>query len=330
MSAASESRALMAREIAAQAGTLARLAPLLAAAAPRLDPARDVWIAGCGDGLFAAETVARFGRDAGFRVRPLSAAALLWEARPAPGDACLALSISGGTARTVEAVSAARAVGVRTVAVTIGADSALARAADETLLLPYAPITRATPHSLDHAVTLLALAATLGADGARLAEAADVLARADAPFASAASARAAAIAADARFFFIGCGSALGAAGYGAAKLHEAGGLSAFVQEGENVAHGAHFMMRAGDHAVLLGDGGPGDRRTRALRPGLERLGLTVSEAGFDRAPFAAMFETALWCQRLCLAVAEARDLDVTRPGGDGPAAAVQRDWFSWA
>lgn len=330
MSAAPESRALMAREIAAQADTLARIAPPLAKAAPRLDPSRDVWIAGCGDGLFAAETVARFGREAGFRVRPLSSAALLWEAQPAPGDACLGLSISGGTARTVEALEAARAAGARTVAVTIGAESALARAADETLPLPYAPITRATPHSLDHTVTLLALAASLGANEALLAEAAGVLARSDAIFERGAAATASAIPAEARFFFIGCGSALGAAGYGAAKLHEAGGLPAIAQEGENVAHGAHFMMRPGDHAVLLGDGGPGDRRTRSLRPGLERLGLTVSEAGFDRTPLAAMFETALWCQRLCLAVAEARDLDVTRPGGDGPAAAVQRDWFAWA
>jgi fructoselysine-6-P-deglycase FrlB-like protein len=319
----------MEREIAAQPEVLAAVAPVLAATAPVLGRDGDVWIAGCGDGLFAAETVARFGREAGYRVRPVSAAALLWDWSPAPGDVCVALSVSGGTARTVEAVAAARAAGARTLALTVAAESALARAADETLALPYTPITRATPHSLDHAVMLAALAALLGADADLLASSARIVAAADLAFAEAATQAAAAIPADGRFFFIGCGSALGTAGYGAAKLHEAGGLVAMAQEGENVAHGANFVMRPGDHAVLLGDGGPGDRRTRGLRPGLERLGLTVSEAGFDRDPFAAMFETALWCQRLCLAVAEARGLDVTRPGGDGPAAAVQRDWFAW-
>ena len=135
---------------------------------------------------------------------------------------------------------------------------------------------------------------------------------------------------DARFFFLGCGSALGSAGYAAAKLHEAGGLPAFALESENVAHGAHFMMRPGDHATLLGDGGPGDRRTAALADGLRQLGLSVSSAGFREPALSGGVR-----QPLCgpsastLAVAEAFDLDVTRPGGDGPAAAVQSEWFAW-
>ena len=134
---------------------------------------------------------------------------------------------------------------------------------------------------------------------------------------------------DARFFFLGCGSALGSAGYAAAKLHESGGLAAFALESENVAHGAHFMMRPSDHATLIGDSGPGDRRTAALAEGLRQLGLSVSSVGFREPALSAAFAAALWAQRLSLAVAEALDLDVTRPGGDGPAAAVQSEWFAW-
>lgn len=321
----------MAREIGAQPEVLAGAVGALLDAAGPLVPASGTtfWICGCGDGLFAGEAMARVGREAGLAVRPVSAAALLWDAMAVPGDACAAVSISGGTARTAEAAARARAEGARVVAVTANPASALARAADATLGLPYTPITRATPHSLDHTMTLLALGALFGLGEGALRAAVDALAAADEPMRAQAERAAAGLSRGARFFFLGCGSALGCAGYASAKLHEAGGLPAFALEGENAAHGAHFMMRPGDHATLLGDGGPGDRRTEALADGLRRLGLGVSTAGVGRPPLAAAFETALWAQRLALAVAGAFDLDVTRPGGDGPAAAVQSEWFAW-
>ena len=328
---AAASRALMAREIGAQPELLARaIGPLVAAAAPLVPaPGTTLWICGCGDGLFAGETMARVAREAGIAIRPVSAAALLWETDTMPGDSCVAVSISGATVRTVEAAVRARADGAQVIAVTVNADSPLARAADRTLQLPYTPITRATPHSLDHMMTLMALAALCGLGSDALRAAVDTLAAADAAMRSEAERVAAGLAREGRFFLLGCGSALGAAGYGAAKLQEAGGLPAFALEAENVAHGALFMMRRGDHAILLGDGGPGDRRTAALADGLDRLGLGVSTAGLGRPALAAAFETALWAQHLTLAVAENFDLDVTRPGGDGSAAAVQSDWFTW-
>jgi fructoselysine-6-P-deglycase FrlB-like protein len=328
---AAASRALMVREIGAQPEILTgAVGPLVGAAAPLVPaPGAVLWICGCGDGLFAALTMARVGCAAGIAVRPVSAAALLWETMATPGDSCAAVSISGATARTVEAAARARAGGARVIAITVSPDSALARAADRTLLLPYVPITRATPHSLDHTMTLLALGTLCGLGEGALQAAVDALAAAEKPMRAEAERVAAGLSREARFFFLGCGSALGSAGYGAAKLHEAGGLPACALEAENVTHGAHFMMRRGDHAVLLGDGGPGDRRTAALAGGLRRLGLGVSTAGLGRPPLAAAFETALWAQHLTLAVAEAFDLDVTCPGGDGPAAAVQSDWFAW-
>jgi len=273
--------------------------------------------------------MARASREVGPGLAPASAAEMLWDLEPGPADTCVGLSISGGTLRTVEALARARARGARTVAVTARPDGPLARAAEHVLRLPYEPISRATPHSLDHTMTLLALAALAGIDAATLDAAVARLAGLVSTFKARAEAVAAGLDARTGFVVLGSGSALGAAGYGAAKLHEAGGLAAIALEGENVAHGANYAMRPGDHAVLLADGGPGDARTLDLGPGLARLGLSVSEAGFGAGPLDAAFETALWAQCLCLAVARARGLDVTRPGGDGPAAAVQAEWFAW-
>jgi fructoselysine-6-P-deglycase FrlB-like protein len=178
-------------------------------------------------------------------------------------------------------------------------------------------------------MTLLALGALLGLQATALRAAVSAVAAEDAPMRNAAERIAAGLTRDTRFFFLGCGSALGSAGYAAAKLHESGGLAAFALESENVAHGAHFMLRPSDHATLIGDGGPADHRTAALADGLRRLGLNVSSVGFCEPALSAVFTAALWAQRLSLAAAEALGLDVTRPGGDSPAAAIQSEWFTW-
>ena len=326
-----EGRALMRREILAQPDALAAAAEPLAAAARglALDRARPLWMGSCGDGLFAAQALAGVFRAKGWDLRPTSAGEMLWEAPIRPGDGVVGVSISGGTRRTAEALERATALGARTVAVTLDPDSRLGRACGATLRLPYAPISRATPHSLDHAVTLLALAALAGLNARALSAAAAAVARAVAGLDGAERA-AADLPGDARFFFLGGGPALGSAAYGAAKLHEAGGLPAWAFEAENACHGANFAMRPGDVAVLCGAGSPADRRTEALEAGLRRMGLHVLRAGMDEAPtLHRPFLAAVAAQALCLGVAEARGLDVTDPGGASEAAAVQRDWFAW-
>ena len=100
----------------------------------------------------------------------------------------------------------------------------------------------------------------------------------------------------------------------------------------NFMHGAQFMLRTGDHVVLCGSGGPGDARTAMLRGGLERLGCSVSAAALEDGTdgLAAAMRAGLAAQALCLAVAEARGLDVTEPAGGSGAAEVQSDWFGWS
>jgi D-arabinose 5-phosphate isomerase GutQ len=72
-------------------------------------------------------------------------------------DCVILSSISGGTKRTVEAARIAKIASARIIAITCNTESALANAADETMLLPYHPLSRKTPHTLDYTVTLLAL-----------------------------------------------------------------------------------------------------------------------------------------------------------------------------
>ncbi len=330
-----DSRALMLRELDEQPRILGAVAEPLRELAKdiQLDKDRPVWIGGCGDSLFAAQALALHFRRHGWDMRPASAAEMLWDADIRAGDAVVGISMSGSTRRTVEALTAAVERGARTVAVTLNAGSALAQAAAQVLPLPFVPISRAIPHGLDYHVTLLALAALAGpVDGAAIGQ----MFQTETPAAlNRAGGVARSVSDDARFFFLGGGSALGTANYGAAKLHEASGIPACAFEAENFAHGAQFMLRRGDHVVLCGAGGPADVRTAAMRDGVARLGVSVSAAGPLDAdasqgyPLFAALQAALAAQCLCLAVAEVRDLDVTDPGQGSSAADVQRDWFGW-
>jgi fructoselysine-6-P-deglycase FrlB-like protein len=326
-----ESRALIQRELDIQPEILPVVAAALSDSAPALRPVqgRPVWIGGCGDSLFAAKAIAMHARALGWDLRPATAAEMLWDAPIAEGDTVIGVSISGSTRRTVEALRATSARGAVTIAVTLNPDSDLARAADSKLALPYTPVSRAIPPGLDYHVTVLALAALLGevpgaAIGAHAAEATG-------PILAQVREIAEQLPTDARFFFLGGGAARGSAAFGAAKLHEAGGLDAWSFEAENFAHGGLFVPRSGDHVVLCGASGPVDARTLALEPDLKRLGLTVSRAGLAEGltPLVAAFDAALHAQCLCLAVAERLDLDVTDPARGSSAADVQRAMFGW-
>ena len=327
----SDSRALMQRELNEQPTILTAAARTLSESAARLRPASDrpLWITGCGDSFYAGQALAHHFHLHGWDARSVTAADLLFEAAIRPGDSVVGISISGGTRRTTEALQSAGRKGARTLAVTLRTDSALAQAADAVLALPFTPISRAIPHGLDYHVTLLALAALAGTidaddvEGLFVNDTLDILEQARSV--------ATTLAQDARFFFLGGGPALGTANYGAAKLHEAGGLPAWSFEAESFGHGAHLMLRPGDHVVLCGAGGPTDARTAALRPGLERLGVSVSQASLppDRNALLTALRAALCCQAFCLAIAERYDLDVADPSRGSDAAEVQRDWFGW-
>ncbi|MDH3660365.1 MAG: SIS domain-containing protein [Alphaproteobacteria bacterium] len=327
------STALMARDIELQPKILKQIADGLVteAQAVRADRSRPLWVGGCGDSLFAAEALSTAFRSQGWDVRPVSSAEILWEAPIRAGDGVVLISISGTTRRTVEAMRRAAGHGAFTIAITLDPKSPLAKSAAHALTLPYEPLSRQIPHGLDYTVTLLALACLAGpVNGMGIAEQIDE----SLPAALQGGRRIAnALPKAARFFFLGCGAAVGSARYGAAKMQEAGGIAAWALEAENMTHGANFMMVPGDHAILVGSGGGGDARTAALEPGLKALGLSVSKTALSSAsggPIERAFIAALHAQTLCLAVAEKRRLDVTDPGRGSKAATIQKDWFSWS
>ncbi|MCF3936196.1 SIS domain-containing protein [Acuticoccus sp. M5D2P5] len=326
---AGESHRRMAREVSIQPKALGAALPLLldAAAMLAVENTRPVWITGA-DARTAGLCVAGLFRDGGFDVRPTFAADILWHNAPRPGETLIALSHGGRTRRTIEALAVARTRRARTIALTTDAESPLARLAEQVLLLPLPARTDTHPAALGMMMTVLALAVLARTPQETCADAIDRLDQAYAPFAREAAPVAAGLKADGRCVFLATGPALGLADYGA-NLARRAGVDAMALEAESATHCAAHAFRAGDHAVLLGDGSAADARTAALGAGLRRLGLSVSRAGFSPANrLAALFEAALWCQLLSLTLATRRGTDLAGPH-DGVAAEVQREWLAW-
>jgi translation initiation factor 2B subunit (eIF-2B alpha/beta/delta family)/D-arabinose 5-phosphate isomerase GutQ len=149
----------MQREIRAQAEVLPScLSPLADAVGAVRKPEGRIFAGGCGDSAFAPAALAEVFRSLDLDVRATTAMDLAGYCPLRPTDTVVLSSISGGTRRTVEAALAARHAGARVVALTCRDDSDLAALADHLVLLPFTPISRKTPHTLDYLVTLQALA----------------------------------------------------------------------------------------------------------------------------------------------------------------------------
>lgn len=341
----------MRREIVGQPDLLTRLLPALRAAVQELTLGTGrIFAGGCGDSAFAAGAATGLFGAAGIDFRPASAMELAFHASLTQGDLAVLMSISGGTRRTVQAAQRSRALGARTLAVTCDADSALARACDQCLVLPFTPLSRRTPHTADYLATLLALAVLAERCCGRRNEALDRLPDILANVIERSGAAAAGLAGTgdgaAKLFVLGQGPNLANAHYIAAKFHEAGGLTALAGETENFVHGMNFMVEPCDTVCVIGGDGPGAFRAAELLPGLIRLCRHVVAIGGDAdvpagaaalrwpqlPPALSVFPAAVIGQCLCLAWATTRGLDVEapragRPGGDLHMD-VQRTWMT--
>ncbi|MGE4249156.1 MAG: SIS domain-containing protein [Parvibaculaceae bacterium] len=319
---------MMAREIAAQAELLPTIQPELARRADALArPKGRVFAGGCGDSLFAPKALSEVFRLLRQPVATRSAMDMAAFTDFRPGDTVVLSSISGGTRRTVEAAGVAAAAGARVIALTCTAGSALAEAAHATIVLPFTPLSRKTPHTLDYAVTLLALAeiarsfAGEAASGTRPAVAAvpGLLDRARMDAADAAGAYDPA----GKIVILGAGPDLGTAEYGAAKFHEAGGLVAIAAETENFIHGMNFMLEPCDLLIALGGSMAGRRRggeiTEALAPLVKRALSYAPDlaAGSDLNPWqtalAMVWAQTFFLQALCLRLADRLGLKLEEP-----------------
>lgn len=335
------SRDIMRQEIAAQPGVLRDAAPSLlqqAAAIPwPIAPGRLI-ICGCGDSLTAPGLLTEALDVFGGAALVLSAMEVAAYLRLTPADLVVAASISGSTTATMAAVAAARAAGARTCAVTVARESPIARVADHVIILPYRPISRETPHTLDFAMTIaaiLAIAAAKSASNGSLAMLPDVVTRALAILDDLIDAAARLWSPATRLYVLGAGPGLATARYIVAKFHEAFGCAAIAAELEDMAHGQHLAFGAGDVALLLALDPPSRTRSRRLLPGLARLGLRCAVIGGDIGSagialpepdgWRAQVAAAIIGQRLCLRAADIHDLAVIWPV-DTPHLAAQKEW----
>lgn len=315
--------AMMRREIEAQAEFLPRLQPVLAAAADGLPRATGRILAGgCGDSAFAPRALRDVFDRLGVEIEARTSMDLAGFTRYRAGDTVILSSISGGTKRTVEAVRVARAHGASVVAVTCNADSALAAAGDAVMVLPYAPLSRKTPHTLDYTVTLLALseiARSMAGHPAELLSLHEGELRAMLRSSEAKGQKASAsYRAGAKVFFLGAGGDFGTAEYAAAKFHEAGGLATIAAETENFVHGMNFMLDADDLLVALASTPAGERRGRQVVDAFGPIATTdllVANAGSNDAAsaFRRVLELTATAQFMCLHVADAEGLRVEEP-----------------
>ena len=315
----------MAREISAQAEILTDcLSPLMSSVSRIARPEGWITAGGCGDSAFAPAALNSFFHALGIQLEAATSMQLAGFNKFIAGDVVVLGSISGNTRRTLEAAHVAKASGAHVVALTCGEGSALGKAADDAVILPYTPISRSTPHTLDYLVTVEALA-VLGLHW--VGESADPLyeiltlapqwLNAAREFAEDAVAG---MDQDGKIFLLGGGPDLATASYGAAKFHEAGGILAIAAETENFIHGMNFMAEPADSLFAVATTPLSIRRgaevTANFRSFLKRSNLIEPEP-FDgigwQSAFASLLSTTFKLQHLCLAYANRFGLDVELP-----------------
>lgn len=254
-------------------------------------------ITGCGDSYMAGlATELAFEQLAGIPTEPMTAMqaaryGAVYQPKMFPRNPLtLAISVSGGVARTVEALRMARAEGAMTVAVTATPASLLAQAAEKVLdcSVPdfaFAPGVRSYRVSL---LMLYLLAIRMAEVSDRMSqEEANALRRelkgtADAIEAtiSAIHSRtrqlAEAVAAHNNFVYVGDGPNYATALFSAAKVLEAAGRQAMGQESEEWNHLQYFA--SADRAIptcFISPGGRGHDRVAELLEPARRTGRTI-------------------------------------------------------
>lgn len=293
--------------------------------ATALRDASRVTLVGSGDSYLAGLALAQLpaARSDPWQVRTPDASIRLADHRP--GEVVVGISFSGSSRRTIEAVEAARAAGSHTVTLTAAPDSELARISDDVIDIGWRGPSRAIPHATDFSTTLLAIAVLLEAVGEPIGALDGVghaVARTLALQETVREDLTRDLRTAGRYYLLGNGDDLAVAGYGAAKLWEAGGYPAWASDPEEFGHGLHLTARPGDVAFIVGD----DRRNvvERLVARLESLDMRPWTLGaaqtserhlrtvVDEVNLAA-FSNVVPLQLACLWLAQARGADVANP-----------------
>ncbi len=216
-----------------------------------------IWVAGCGDGVFAAAAAAGFAARLGLDWRPVGALDLvLAPERLKPADSVVAISMSGNVDRTVEAARAVAARGVRLIALVNGGGGKLGEIAGAKLSLDLADVAPFLCGTASYTLTVAALMAlAAGAADAGLPDYAMIAAAQHAALAAGAAV-VETIAPPTGVRLLSAGSDLGTVQYGAAKLVELTRIPAWSADLEEFAHSQYWAMPVGDLVTVVA-GEPG-------------------------------------------------------------------------
>lgn len=235
-----------------------------------------VWVAGCGDGVFAAAAASGFATRLGLDWRPVGALDLvLGASRLTPADRVVAISMSGNVDRTVEAARAAAARGVPLLALVNGTGGKLGEIAGTKLSLDLDDVAPFLCGTASYTLTLAALVAlAAGASGAPLPDYAAVAAAQRAAL-EAGSAAVAAMAPPTGVRLLSAAADAGTVQYGAAKFVELTRIPAWSGDLEEFAHSQYWAMPAGDLVVVVaGEQGLADYANESCKA-LAELGVTT-------------------------------------------------------
>lgn len=332
---------VMRKEIESQPETIASLLSALRESTKTLDlTAKRVFFGGCGDSYYAASALT--GLFARLPAPAVSSTAqqLAHYTSFSDGDLVILSSISGGTRRTVEAARSADKHGAETLAVTANPGSLLAKTCNNCLTIPYEPISRQTPHTVDYLATLLSLACVIeqmvGEQFEELDSLADLISQSMVMAQEAISLVAKDVNPQTKYLFLGAGPQRGTAMYAAAKFYEAGGLVALHEEIENFVHGMNFIVHPDDLICVISTNDQAKFRAEELVTGLVALGAKVvsissSDVGAQfpiklpsSHPVQIPFLEAIGVQILCLQVANALGLSVESPWAKKPQGETHR------
>ena len=290
------------------------------------DPGGRLWVCGCGDGLFAAQSVAGYAQALGLDWRPIGALDLLLCANGLrPQDRVVAISMSGNVDRTVEAARAVAAVKVPMLALVNGDGGLLGGIASEKISLGHVDIAPFLCGTGSYSLTMLALAAlATGAAGelALPALAPVIAAQENALVSSEAAFSGLPVPTGVRF--LSAGQERGSCAYAAAKLVELTRIPAWSADLEEFAHSQYWSMPATDLVVVIattpvlarraGDSCSALRELGVTTLAIDMVGAEVSDASF-RVTLPAVpavlapLATAVPLQLLAATLARASGLD---------------------
>jgi len=278
---------LMKKEIDAQSAYVELCLPLLRENLNTLDlTCNRVIMGGCGDSYFSALSLTNLFNKYGINFLGTTSQEIEQFTGITNNDLVVFASVSGSTKRTIKAAEKAKKQRAKTLAITCNPESTLSKICDHTLVLPYKPITRETPHTLDFIITLLAQVLLIENLTGKIFSDLDKLSVLINETIRIASDKIESLCTDIigepRVFFLAAGGKSGTAMYGAAKLHEAGGLVAINCEPENFWHGQNFMVRQNDFVVLFGNENEELEVEKLLLKTLSQLTKNVIYVGSDR------------------------------------------------